>query len=231
VSPFLGYRSSVRPEDVALRGRAKRVLERVMAAAVDAKQKAEPILRSGGVSDADKAPMEALYVAGDRLLDHACSQFYFGSGAFRQSAEESPGVAAHSEKRVFLEDYRELLDQIGRHGSAQTIHNLIQLYVFLSRRRLPTFSIISLPSLPGRRLQRTTSSRRWVPRSWSRLFGCISPTIAQSSKIPRDAPNLLPSLRPSHPRVGRMPLGCSMNCRTSCVERRSDDRGFSQDAA
>jgi len=59
---FLGYRSPVNPEDVALRRRAKRVLERVMAAAVDAKQKAEPILRSGGMSDADKAPMEALYL-------------------------------------------------------------------------------------------------------------------------------------------------------------------------
>jgi hypothetical protein len=129
---FLGYRSPIKPEDVALRGRAKRALERVMAAAVDAKQKAEPILRSGGVSDADKAPMEALYVAGDRLLDHACNQFYFGSGAFRQSAEESPGVAAHSEKRAFLQDYREQLDQIGRHSSAQAIHHLIELYVFFA---------------------------------------------------------------------------------------------------
>lgn len=129
---FLGYRSPVKPEDVALRGRAKRVLERVMAAAVDAKQKAEPILRSGAASDADKAPMEALYVAGDRLLGHACNQFYFGSGAFRQSAEESQGVAADSEKRAFLQDYHEQLDQIGRHGSAQVIHHLIELYVFLA---------------------------------------------------------------------------------------------------
>jgi hypothetical protein len=129
---FFGYRPPVKPEDVALRGRAKRILERVIAAAADAKQKAEPILRSDGVPDADKAPMEALYVAGDRLLDHACNQFYFGSGAFRQSSEESPGVAAHSEKRAFLEDYRELLDQVGRHGSAQAIHHLIELYVFLA---------------------------------------------------------------------------------------------------
>lgn len=129
---FLGYRSPVKPEDVALRGRAKRVLARVVAAAVDAKQKAEPILRSGSTSDADKAPMEALYVAGDRLLGHACNQFYFGSGAFRQSAEESPGVAANSEKQAFLQDYGEQLDQIGRHGSAEAIHHLIELYVFLA---------------------------------------------------------------------------------------------------
>jgi hypothetical protein len=129
---FLGYRSPVKPEDVALRERAKRVLERIMAAAVDAKQKAEPILRSGGASDADKAPMEALYVAGDRLLGHACNQFYFGSGASRQSAEESFGLASDSEKRAFLQDYREQLDQIGRHGSAQAIHYLIELYAFLA---------------------------------------------------------------------------------------------------
>ena len=99
---FLGYRSPVKPEDVALRGRAKRVLERVVAAAVDAKQKAEPILRSGSTSDADKAPMEALYVAGDRLLGHACNQFYFGSGTFRQSAEESPWRCREFRKASFL---------------------------------------------------------------------------------------------------------------------------------
>ena len=129
---FLGYRSPVKPEDVPLRGRAKRVLERVVAAAVNAKQEAERFLRSGSTSDADKAPTEALCVVGDRLLGHACNQFYFGSGAFHQSAEEAPGVGANSEKRAFLCDYLEQPDQIGRHGSAQAIHHLIELYVFLA---------------------------------------------------------------------------------------------------
>ena len=99
-----------------MRGRAKRILERVVAAAVYAKERSEPVLRSDELADTEKAPMEALYIAGDRLLGHACDQFYFGSGAFRQSTEESPSIAGGPEKRAFLDDYRELLDQIGRHG-------------------------------------------------------------------------------------------------------------------
>jgi hypothetical protein len=76
--------------------------------------------------------METLYVTGDRLLDHACNQIYFGSGAFRQAADESPGLASRSEKRAFLEDYRGALDKIGRHGSAQAIHHLIEFYGFVA---------------------------------------------------------------------------------------------------
>lgn len=129
---FLGYQQPINPQDVAMRGRAKRILERVAAAAADAKQQSESLLRSGDLSDTERAPIEAMYIAGDQLLDHACNQLYFGSGAFRQSAEELSGIASGPEKQAFLDDYRDLLDQIGRHGSARTIHHLIQLYVFLA---------------------------------------------------------------------------------------------------
>jgi len=129
---FLGYRAPAMLEDVALRKRAKRMFEGVVVAAVAAKQRAEPVLRSGAVSDAVKVPMVALSSVGDRLLDHVCNQFYFGSGAFRQSSEESSGVEGQSEKLAFLEDYHELLGEIGQHGSAHAIHRLIELYVFLA---------------------------------------------------------------------------------------------------
>jgi hypothetical protein len=89
------------------------------------------MLRSAEASDTDKTHMEALYIAGDRLLHHACNQIYFGSGAFRQSNDGSPCVVEATEKQRFLQDYRGVLDQIGRHGSARTIHHLIDLYVFL----------------------------------------------------------------------------------------------------
>jgi hypothetical protein len=75
--------------------------------------------------------METLYIAADHLLDHACNQLYFGSGAFRQSNDGSPGIVEAAGKQRFLEDYRGALDAIGEHGSARTIHHLIDLYVFL----------------------------------------------------------------------------------------------------
>jgi hypothetical protein len=128
---FLGYRTPGNAEEDAMRIRAQTVLERIVTASVTAKGRAEPILRSVEASDKDKTSMEALYIAGDRLLDHTCNQLYFGSGAFRQSNDGSPGIVGAPEKQCFLQDYRAVLDEIGGHGSARTIHHLIDLYVFL----------------------------------------------------------------------------------------------------
>ncbi|RUL79929.1 ATP-binding protein [Dyella choica] len=128
---FLGYKASDKSEFVAVRERAKCALERILAAAADAKQRAEPILRSSDAPDLEKSSAEALYIAGERLIGHACDELYFGSGAFRESAKEGPGVTSHSEMRSFLVDYRTELDVIGQHGAAQTIHHLIELYAFL----------------------------------------------------------------------------------------------------
>ena len=128
---FFGYRTPSDVEEAAMRARAQTVLDRIVMASVAAKERAEPVLRSAEAPDADKAPMEALYIAADHLLDHACNQLYFGSGAFRQSNDGSPGIVAAAGKQRFLEDYRGALDAIGEHGSARTIHHLIDLYVFL----------------------------------------------------------------------------------------------------
>ena len=89
---FFGYRTQSNVEEAAMRARAQTVLDRIVTASVAAKGRAEPVLRSAEASDADKTPMEALYIAADHLLDHACNQLYFGSGAFRQSNDGSPGI-------------------------------------------------------------------------------------------------------------------------------------------
>jgi hypothetical protein len=71
---FFGYRTLGNAEETMMRARAQTVLERIVTASVTAKRRAEPMLRSAEASDTDKTHMEALYIAGDRLLDHACNQ-------------------------------------------------------------------------------------------------------------------------------------------------------------
>ena len=128
---FFGYRPPIQPLQVEMRGRAKRIMERIVAAAVRGKTQSKAVLQGGGLSEADRASTEALYVAGERLLDHACNQFNFGASVLGQGGEASDELDSPSEKRQFLVDYRELLDQLGQHGSAQTIHHLVELYVLL----------------------------------------------------------------------------------------------------
>jgi hypothetical protein len=128
---FFGYRTAGTAEEATMRARAQTVLDQIVTASVAAKARAEPVLRSAEATGADKTSMEALYVAADRLIDHACNQLYFGSGAFRQSGDGSPGIAGAAGKQAFLQDYRGVLDEIGRHGSARTIHHLVDLYVFV----------------------------------------------------------------------------------------------------
>jgi hypothetical protein len=131
---FFGYRDNGNAEELKMRGRAQAVLGNVVTAAVAAMSTAEPILRDSGRSDADRKAMEALYVAGERLLDQSCNQLYFGSGAFRSpnNEEDGPGLVDVAGKQRFLADYRTILDQIGQNGAARTIHHLIDLYAFLA---------------------------------------------------------------------------------------------------
>jgi hypothetical protein len=130
---LFGYQADGDPEGIAMRGRAQSVLAAVVTSAVTAMTTAEPVLRDNKQNETDRQAMEALYVAGERLLDQGCNQLYFGSGAFRQSNDEdSPGLIDALGKRRFLTDYRAILGQIGEHGSARTVHHLIELYAFLA---------------------------------------------------------------------------------------------------
>jgi hypothetical protein len=104
---LFGYQGDGDAEGMAMRGRAQSVLAVVVTSAVTAMTTAEPILRDNKLGDPERQAMEALYVAGERLLDQSCNQLYFGSGAFRPSSDEDgPGLLDAIAKQRFLSDYR-----------------------------------------------------------------------------------------------------------------------------
>jgi hypothetical protein len=115
-----------------MRGRAQSVITAVVSSAVTAMTTAEPILRDNERDDTEHRPMQELYIAGERLLDQSCNQLYFGSGAFRPSDQGDSGLLDTAAKQRFLADYRTILDQIGRNGTAPSIHHLIDLYAYLA---------------------------------------------------------------------------------------------------
>lgn len=130
---FFGYGRDADPEGTAMRDRAQKVLDAVVTSAIAAMTTAEPILRDNKRDDTERQAAEALYIAGDRLLDQSCNQLYFGSGASGPShKEDGPGLLDVLGKQRFLVDYRTILDQIGQNGGARTIHHLIDLYGFLA---------------------------------------------------------------------------------------------------
>lgn len=66
-----------------------------------------------------------------QLLDHACNQLYFASGAFRDSGRTERGLATDAEKQAFLIDTEAVLRRIGDVGTPSTIHHLVELLEFL----------------------------------------------------------------------------------------------------
>lgn len=119
-------------EKISFRTRAKRIFTEVVAASVGGKLSAEPALRSEETPDDEKAQAEALYAAADSLIGHVCNQFYFASGAYEAQNQEEPStLKTAAEKGAFLSEYSAIFDQIGLHGSADAIHHLIELYIFL----------------------------------------------------------------------------------------------------
>jgi hypothetical protein len=130
---FFGYKTAVAPELTVMRDRARGLLHMVVTAAVAAIESAEVPRRDRVGSESRRKNADALLAAGERLLDQSCNQLYFGSGAFRAGGEEDPpGIVDLASKRQFLIDYSTILDLIGQHGSARTIHNLIELYASLA---------------------------------------------------------------------------------------------------
>jgi hypothetical protein len=129
---FFRYRDGAGAEEAAMQDRAQTVLGSIVASAVSAINTAEPELQNGGRSEAERKPMQMLYISGERLLHQCCAQLYFGSGAFRRSpGGDDAALLDLRGKRRFLSDYQSILDQIGQNGSARTLHHLIELYAHL----------------------------------------------------------------------------------------------------
>jgi hypothetical protein len=105
----------------------------VVIAAAEALAKATPPLIELGTQEREQQTAEALYKAGDKLLDHACNQLYFGSGAFQSRGdEERPGLRTPEAMRLFLSEYATILDTLGHAGTARTTHHLVELYEYLA---------------------------------------------------------------------------------------------------
>lgn len=118
-------------EAVAVQERAQGVLYAIVIAASRALAEATSTLTGKAADKAERQRAENLHRAGESLLDHACNQLYFGSGAFRNGNEkEPPGLASSEVMRLFLDEYSATLDVIGQAGTPRTLHHLVELYEF-----------------------------------------------------------------------------------------------------
>ncbi|HYO53753.1 hypothetical protein, partial [Archangium sp.] len=129
---FFPYSDEPKPDQLEMASRARKLLDLVVGAAVGALDEARPYLLGAPSQEAIET-WRPLYEAGDCVIDEVCSQFYFGSGAFRSPGdrEPEPGLSASAAKRRFLADHSAILDAIAAHAQARTVHNLFELLAYL----------------------------------------------------------------------------------------------------
>ncbi len=129
---FLRFAPDAPERDGLIQDRAREVLLQVVQSSTEALQRAV-VLQKDDTTEAGQATAARLYKAGDSLLDHACNQLYFGSGAFRSNTDDDrPGLMSADAMRRFLEEYGPLLDAIGECGTARTAYHLVELYEYLA---------------------------------------------------------------------------------------------------
>jgi hypothetical protein len=130
---FEEYKPKKIPDAKGIQDRAKRMLHEIVVSAAAQIDRAHALSLASAVGP-EKELAEQLYKVGDQLLDHCCNELYFGSGVFesQNGQRKESGLSAPEDMRAFLRDYREILEIIGRSGSARTLHHLIELYEYLS---------------------------------------------------------------------------------------------------
>jgi hypothetical protein len=130
---FLPYGDAPNPEKIAVAERARRLLDLVVGAAASAIIEARPHLLIAS-DEATAAAWRPLYVTADRLIDQACSQLYFGSGAFRSpgDTDRGPGLSNPEAKQRFLAEFSPVLDLIAAHAQSRTVYNLFELLDYLA---------------------------------------------------------------------------------------------------
>lgn len=129
---FARFEEGASPKNGALQDRAREALGAVIDAASIALRESTGALSQDQITEEQRERAEARYRAGERLLDHACNQLYFGAGVFRGSGnEEARGLNRPETMRQFLVEYGPLLEKISEVGTAQTIHHLVELYEYL----------------------------------------------------------------------------------------------------
>ncbi|GLK68916.1 ATP-binding protein [Hansschlegelia plantiphila] len=127
---FRGYREAD-AEAATAQDRARDLLHRIVCAAAAVMRDAVPVLSRAGATQTERDAASKRYQAAEGLIDHACNQLFFGSGAYTEAGNDEPlGLASPEAKRAFLEDYAETMRAIGESGTPRTLYNLFQLYEF-----------------------------------------------------------------------------------------------------
>lgn len=115
---FVRFTSDASAKEVEIQNRAREILHAIITAAAEALGKATPLLSSSQATEKEQQAAEKLYRAGDRLLEHACNQLYFGAGVFKgREKTEPPGLKEPEAMRAFLDEYSTTLDLIGQAGT------------------------------------------------------------------------------------------------------------------
>jgi hypothetical protein len=129
---FERFQAAATADDAAVQDRARGVVEAIVSACRPVLDRARQLMEAGSPED-DLEVAARLYRAGDKLVDHICNQFYFGSGAYDGQRDENdgPGLGSADAMRRFLGEYGPILDAIGELGSAHTTHHLVELYEHL----------------------------------------------------------------------------------------------------
>jgi hypothetical protein len=132
---FFFFESAPEPASVELYGRAKEIVSLVVGSAgeqviVSRKDTKSDVQQS----EVKRSDAQQRYFVGLRILDQACKQLYFGSGAFKSTnvAEDRVGLKSLAAKQLFLQEYDPVLKQLAQAGGPPTLHELVKLYDFLS---------------------------------------------------------------------------------------------------
>jgi hypothetical protein len=131
---FFLFTPEAEPAEVEMYRRAKILLTSVVTAAADLVMASRTQLMDDSLADTERSEMERRYHVGIRLLDQACKQIYFGSGAFERKAagDERPGLEGAEAKKLFLKEYMPLLERLAQTGVPSTVHDLLQLYSYVA---------------------------------------------------------------------------------------------------
>jgi len=120
---ILGYESPNEREK-GIRHRCQGVLSQITEAAAI---RLNGLFRKTQPDEEDKAQAKSCL----KLIDQACMQLFFASGAFKERKDQAGGLSMGSPRVQFIEEVEESLRRIGEVGTPHTIYYLLQLLEFL----------------------------------------------------------------------------------------------------
>ena len=125
---FAAFEEDADLEGRGIQDRARTTLHDVLLAAAAEASVQRKLLHTVGEAGSDLNR----YRSADGLIEHACNQLYFGSGAFRSdNGHAQIGLSTDEAKRGFLNEYKATLELFRTCASARTVHQLIELYEYL----------------------------------------------------------------------------------------------------